>query len=74
MKEHPSFPSDLNQFLKVITLPAHKGAQNILPQGQFSLLGGRAIDKNLPGLYPVTFVHKGTLVNASSLISAHKLH
>src|SRR5207302_3137905 len=59
--------------LEVVALPGHEGHQQVLAQGQLSVVGGGAVGQDLAALDLLALVDQGLLVYAGVLVGAAEL-
>src|SRR5947209_9052033 len=54
-----------NGILEVATLPTHEGHEDVLPEGNLSIVGGGAVGNHLPDGHVIPLAHNRTLVDRS---------
>ena len=59
--------------LKVVSFPGHEYHLEVLAEGQFSLVRGIAVAKDLSLLQPLALAHNRLEVDAGSLVGAQEL-
>ena len=66
-----------NGILVVITLPGHKAHQNVLTQGDFTLLGGGTVGQDrgvVAAVDPLAYGDDGLLVDAGAVVGTEELN